>query len=95
VTIISTILVLIRLKTLGTSPELKQKVFKRHILYAIFYTAFFYEAMKTIFFQNIFSNDIIVEIDDWVELMLAPFGIILAIIRMAEPFVWKTLKTEI
>ena len=51
--------------------------------------------MKTIFFQNIFTNDIIVEIDDWVELVLAPFGFILAIIRMAEPFVWKTFKTEI
>ena len=84
-----------RLKSSGTSTELKEIVYKRHILYAIFYNSFFYEAMKTIFFQNIFTNDIIVEIDDWVELVLAPFGIILAIIRMAEPFVWKTFKTEI
>ena len=94
-TIISIILVLIRLKTVGTSTELKRIVYKRHIIYAIFYISFLIEALKTIFFGDIIKGDKAFYIDDWIELVFAPFGIILAIIRMAEPFVWKTFKTEI
>ena len=94
-TIISTILVLMRLKSSGTSTELKEIVYKRHILYAIFYTSFLIEALKSFFFGEIVTGGRAFIIDDWIELAIAPFGIILAVIRIAEPYVWKTLKTEI
>ena len=69
-------------------------MYKRHLLYAMIYTSFLIEAVKT-FYISYFITEYGHQIDDWIELVNSPIGIFLALIRLFEPYVWKTFKTEI
>ena len=81
VPLVSVILVVAQLLRPGTSKDLKYKVVYRHITYLIIYYLSVFSAYNQYRRLNSFSSSIIILFD--------LSGILLSLIRLAEPYVYK------
>jgi hypothetical protein len=93
-TISVTILVLVRLRKKSTSPELRKIVFRRHIIYAYFYLLSTLQIM--VHFLKSETKDIFgMSGYNLLESIFDGLGIVMALIRLQEPFVWQEFKRSV
>jgi hypothetical protein len=102
-TLIPSILVIKRLCKKGTSREVRMKVIKRHISFLVIYLICIVQVIEdqTHFIEEYYSKEngwdeeISEKARDIVDYLFNATGILLAMIRLIEPFVWSHLVEDI
>ena len=92
-TVITIVLVLLRLRIQGTSKDLKEKVLRRHILYFALYCVYLLQLLQH--FNSYWLKKLMTEgAFYWVGACFNVIGVLLAATRLAEPFVWNNFKAD-
>lgn len=103
VNLVVTCMIMRLLRVEGTSKELKTKVIKRHMSYFVFYTllavdSFLYYMYKTSQIGKNLDTHAKERFDWGVEIIdgaLSLMGVVIAGIRLVEPYVWTNLKADL